>query len=172
MSHRQREQRTPVSISARLKSDLGWGDTQICNVSSRGMMMKSTPPPPVGSYVEICRGGISVVGRIKWIAADRFGMHAVEHIDLTELRSARRGPSAMVPDRRRRPRAAAQIWRLPDYQEQSAAAQRLGRMIQFVGIAGAAGLMSVGVSSAVASTLSKPFDAAKSVLSSPTREPT
>jgi hypothetical protein len=61
---RARAPRVSVEIKARLKSDRGWRDSLICNVSARGMLIRLTPPLPIGSYVEICRGSFTIVGRV------------------------------------------------------------------------------------------------------------
>lgn len=161
--HQSREQRTPVRIPARLKSDAGWGDAQICNVSSRGLMAKHTPPPPLGSYVEICRGSFSVVGRVRWIATDRFGVQAVELIDLDKLKDARSREASTLKERRRRIRVVEPTRPL-NIAEQSAAARRLGRTFEFVVLVAAVALGSVTLAGAVASTLAAPLDQVQGAL--------
>lgn len=161
--HQSREQRTPVRIPARLKSDAGWGDAQICNVSSRGLMAEHTPPPPLGSYVEICRGSFSVVGRVRWIATDRFGVQAVEDIDLAELTDARGRPASTLKERRRRPRTV-ELARAPSIAEQAATARRIGKAFEFVILVAAIALGSVTLAGAVASTLAAPLDQVQSAL--------
>lgn len=159
MSHyRPRERRIPVSIKARLKSDIGWGDTRICNVSSRGMMVKYSPPPPLGSYVEICRGEFSVVGRVRWIATDCFGLRALECIDIGQLENPRKVVIPMPGDRRRWPRhAPIRPARQPDLHEQAAAARKLRRRLEFLVIAGVGAMTALALVSAMASAFAAPL---------------
>lgn len=160
MSHkRARESRVPVSLKARLKSEIGWGDSQICNVSSRGMMVRHIPPPPLGSYVEVCRGPFSIVGRVRWIAGDRFGVQSLEDIDLDELRSPGKAPTAPVSDRRRRARpTASQVAQIPDYGAQLEASNRLARQLQFLVIVLAGMTMALILTQIIAGSLRTPLD--------------
>lgn len=156
---RARESRVLVSLKARLKSEMGWGDSQICNVSSRGMMVRHIPPPPLGSYVELCRGPFSIVGRVRWIAGDRFGVQSLEDIDLDALRSPGRAPAAPVSDRRSRARSAAsQVAQIPDFRQQLEASNRLARHLQFLVMAMAGMTMALILTQIVAASLRAPLD--------------
>ena len=173
MSHkRARESRVPVSLKARLKSEVGWGDSQICNVSSRGMMVRHIPPPPLGSYVEVCRGPFSIVGRVRWIAGDRFGVQSLEDIDLDELRSPGKAPAAPVSDRRRRARpAVSQIAQIPDYGAQLEASRRLARHLQFTVMVLAGMTMALILTQLFAASLKAPLDRVALALSVNDRAP-
>ena len=73
-SMRPREPRTSVRISVRLASDDGWGDAEVRNVSSGGLMAVSSLPPRRGSYVELRRESYSIVGRVVWSSGTSFGV--------------------------------------------------------------------------------------------------
>lgn len=141
---RHREPRVTVKLNARVKSDIGWGSSQICNVSPGGMMIRHIPAPPLNSYVEICRGSFSVVGRVRWIGCDKFGVQALETIDLDALSNPPTSPKAHNGDRRREERKAALSQPSPpSLAEQLAAAERQSRFLQFIIV------VVVGVSMAV-----------------------
>lgn len=163
---RSREQRTPVTIKARVKSEHGWGDSQICNVSSRGMMVRHIPPPPLGSYVEICRGPFSVIGRVRWIADDRFGLQALEDIDFAGLQNPQRARTSTVSDRRRRQRPAipseVQVTDLVSKLESS---QRVARRLQFGAILLGGVAMAFLAAQLAAAALVSPISRITSVLS-------
>ena len=97
-----REPRVPVLLSVRVKTDFGWGDAHVQNVSTRGMMATCITPPSRGTYVEVRRGAYVVVGRVIWSSRDRFGLFAQDAIDLSDLISTA-SPRAPA-DRRREPR--------------------------------------------------------------------
>lgn len=165
---RARERRVQVSIKARVRSEIGWGDSQICNVSSRGMMVRHIPPPPLGSYVEVCRGPFSIVGRVRWIAGDRFGLQALEDIDLGDLQN----PQVKIPDppaeRRRRPRPlAAASPATADLAARLAGSQRLARRLQLAVVALAGPIMALILTTLAAETLAAPLDRVSLALAEP-----
>ncbi|BBC72687.1 conserved hypothetical protein [Altererythrobacter sp. B11] len=160
-----REPRKPVRIPARLKTDLGWGDADIRNVSSRGIMAVCDKPPPRGSYVELRRGSYVVIGRVAWSALDRFGLQAQDRIELDDLMKPPASGNKRTGDRRRnsRGREARAVYR-PSTKERQEASIRFGRAFQFIAIAGVAGMAAVGVAYAVAGVLSQPMEAVSHAL--------
>ena len=169
---RAREIRVSVSLKARLKSEIGWGDSYICNVSSRGMMVRHIPPPPLGSYVEVSRGPFSSVGRVRWIVGDRFGVQSLEDIDLDALRSPGKTPATPVSDRRRRPRAAAgQVAQIPDFRAQLEASNRLARHLQFLVMVLAGMTMALILTQLLAASMRAPLDKVALALAADERAP-
>jgi hypothetical protein len=61
-------------IQARMRAGASWSDACILNVSSRGMLVKSSNMPQRGSYLEIRRGAYVIVARVVWANAGRFGV--------------------------------------------------------------------------------------------------
>jgi hypothetical protein len=164
-SRRTREHRTPVAIKARVKSEIGWGDSQICNVSSRGMMVRHIPPPPLGSYVEVCRGPFSIVGRVRWIAGDRFGLQAMEEIDFAELQNPQRARTPTVSDRRRRPRPAIPpAVQATDLVSRLESSQRIARRLQFVVVLLGGATIALFAAQLAAAAFLSPISRANSVL--------
>ncbi len=110
-----REDRKTVLITARMKDDTAWRDVAIRNVSSHGVMLQLPNPPERGSYVEIRRNALVIVGRVMWTAAGTCGLRTHEVLNLPtigELEAAQPGTHPGGPaahDRRKRARTPEDI---------------------------------------------------------------
>lgn len=82
---RAREDRIKVLIPSRMRVGGAWGDVVIHNVSSRGLMGGCDGPPAFGSYVEIRRGGIVIIGRVAWTSGRFFGMRTQDRLCVQSL---------------------------------------------------------------------------------------
>ena len=82
---RPREERITVLIPSRMRLGAKWVDVVIHNVSSRGLMGGCDEPPPPGSYIEIRRGTIVIVGRVQWIKGRFFGIKSQERLSVRAL---------------------------------------------------------------------------------------
>ena len=109
-----REPRQKLLIRARMRSDSGWADACILNVSSRGMLVQAPKVPAPGSYIEIHRGSYCVVARVAWNSHHRFGVRSQDVLVIGRL-LGEQAPAApatkvgtLVNDRRATPRASAQ----------------------------------------------------------------
>ena len=71
-----REPRTKVMIKARMRVGSAWHDTCILDLSSRGLMIQSSDPPPGGSYLELRRGRHVIIARVMWSHGRRSGLRA------------------------------------------------------------------------------------------------
>jgi hypothetical protein len=80
-----RAQRKTVFIKAHLKAGEHWRDITIGNVSASGLMVKSRVAPQVGSYAEVRRRGIVIIGEVVWSMSTRFGLRSLEPIDVEAL---------------------------------------------------------------------------------------
>jgi hypothetical protein len=100
-----REQRRRVTTRARMRTDSGWSDVTISDVSSRGMGLRSPRAPRRGDYIELCRHHHKLVARVMWSDGESFGILLSDPIVVEELLSSRPGrrPEA---DRRSQPRHA------------------------------------------------------------------
>jgi len=74
-----------VLIPSRMRLESRWLDVVIHNVSSRGLMAGCDQPPAVGSYVEIRRGTIVIVGRVQWNKGRFFGMRSQDRLSVKAL---------------------------------------------------------------------------------------
>lgn len=84
---KQREPRQAVMISARVRISNVWVDTQIRNVSSKGMMIDLETPLPRGAYVEIARKEWRTAGRVAWFGDGCCGLQTQDRVRLAELAS-------------------------------------------------------------------------------------
>lgn len=82
---RPREERITVLIPSRMRVGSAWADVVIHNVSSRGLMGGSDSPPAPGSYIEIRRGTIVIVGRVMWGKGRFFGVRTQDRISVKSL---------------------------------------------------------------------------------------
>lgn len=82
---RPREERVKVLIPSRMRVGSQWMDVVIHNVSSRGMMIGCDQPPAPGSYVEVRRGTIVIVGRAMWSKDRFFGIRSQDKLSVKAL---------------------------------------------------------------------------------------
>ena len=71
-----REQRMKVILPARMKDHRGWHDVRILNISSQGLMARSSAAPARGAYLELRRGGHVIVARVVWSNGQQFGVQS------------------------------------------------------------------------------------------------
>lgn len=159
---RPREERITVLIPSRMRLGAKWVDVVIHNVSSRGLMAGCDTPPAPGSYVEIRRGTIVIVGRVMWQKDRFFGLRSQDRLSVqglvNEPRLAQRPQQAKDSDQgeRRADRRLAHEARLARSVERSRA---FSSAFQFVIIA----LVGVSIAAAAAHSvygmLQRPADA-------------
>lgn len=82
---KQREDRHPVHMSARLRDADQWHDVQIRNISTHGMMLLMQQPPPRGTYIDVRHDNATLVGRIMWVEPGRCGVRIRERISVAAL---------------------------------------------------------------------------------------
>src|SRR4051812_38360012 len=75
-THKHRELRRRVMLPARIRTDTGWGDACILNVSSGGLLIHSGQAPAEGSTIELRHGGHAVTARVAWSDGPRVGLCA------------------------------------------------------------------------------------------------
>ncbi|QOT71563.1 PilZ domain-containing protein [Sphingobium fuliginis] len=115
IGYKPRETRHPVLIPARMRLGESWVEAVIHNLSSGGALVASDETPERGTYVEIRRGRLTIIGRVVWRKDRFFGIQAQGRLDIAaiinEPRLASRPRSANDPEssyeRRAQPRADA-----------------------------------------------------------------
>jgi hypothetical protein len=80
-----REDRQPLLLPARLLVDEGWQDAIVCNVSSRGMMLRCAMPPERNSFIEVRYKNLCFVGRVVWSSGSQCGIRTQDNIDYSQL---------------------------------------------------------------------------------------
>lgn len=71
-----REKRVKVVLRARMYIGASWSEVCIVDITSRGLGLQAARPPGRGEYVEIRRGAHTIIGRVIWSGAHRFGVAA------------------------------------------------------------------------------------------------
>lgn len=107
---RPRAARTAVTVPCRIRTDAGWADATIHNVSDRGLMVSMEAPPMRSSYVDIRRGTLVIVGRVVWSRGKRFGVRTQDRVRACDLLNEpvlhHRPSVGRSPDERRGPSRA------------------------------------------------------------------
>ena len=157
MPLKPREDRRPVSVPARLRSETGWSDVTIGNVSSRGMMLRCVAPPPQRAYIEVRHQGVCVVGQIVWINGTRCGVRTQDLVDVAGLLS-QGGRRALPPaNDRRAPSRPIDPPRQRTPAERAEASRRFARLFDFAVVAAAVGGAAVLAASLVYDAFTGPL---------------
>lgn len=83
-----REARQSVVFTVRIRQDSGWTDACIRNISSRGLKLEMKSPPPKGSFIEIRRGSLVIVGQVRWSEPNCCGLRTQDRITVAQLQRA------------------------------------------------------------------------------------
>lgn len=153
-----REPRQAVLLPVRIRAGLEWSDACVTNLSSRGLGLTSATPPSKGSYVELCRGEVTVVARVAWTRGRSFGVQLRERIDIRAA-AIERGQCEL-----REPELALQIREERRSRERltEEAAERsrfAARALQMVSIAMVAATAAIGLATMVEDALAQPLQA-------------
>ncbi len=62
-----------------------WSNGCIHDVSDRGLLISSAEPPRIGTYVDIRRGTLVIIGRVVWSGGRRFGVRTQDPVSLAAL---------------------------------------------------------------------------------------
>ena len=153
-----REARRRVMVAARMRTQDGWSDVLIRNVSSRGMLIETGTVAPRDKYVEVRSGSHAMVGRVCWRNASQFGIQTQDRVDIDGLAQrpstpAKRGtPRPPQEDRRQEPRLSA-----ADLARAAERSRLLGRATQSLFLGACVVIAAVTMASQVYETLAKPM---------------
>lgn len=136
---RPREDRITVLIPSQMRVDSRWLDVVIHNVSSRGMMVGCADAPTIGSYVELRRGAVVIVGRVQWCKGRFFGIRSQDRLSVRALidepQSAtrpQRKPGSDNDNERRERRADRQLAHEARMARQVERSRHFSSMFQFL----------------------------------------
>ena len=162
---RTREQRRTVALTARLRSDDGWYDVTIGNVSSRGMMLRGRALPAKGEFIEIRQRSVVVIGRVVWSQGASCGVRTQDKVDIPALLSpsATRPPAANL-ERRRAPRPAKMTHPGVAIARRAEASRRFARIFDWSIVAVGGALLAAALTDAAYSALRQPMDSARLAL--------
>ena len=164
MALRPRQPRRAVRIAVRVRTDTGWIDATVHNVSHRGMMLQSPQPLQRNQFVEIARGQTRVVGRIVWSDAARCGLQTQEAFDMDALQA---GAGRHRPGGERRREARAPTKPVRSFQEQGHHARMIGRSMERAVVAIVGATFAALIAAQALDTLSRPFAQVEAVLAAP-----
>jgi hypothetical protein len=141
-SLKPREERRKTAVRARLRTDRGWSDVTIGNVSSRGLLLLCVTPLPRNSFIEVRHHSVCIVGRIVWTHGVKCGVRTQDTVDIAGLLS-QTPQKRRAPGEERRVARDRQLRARPSAPEETAAAsRRFARVFDWtimVVVAGAAG---------------------------------
>ena len=80
-----REPRRNVVTNSRMRCGAAWQDARIFNISSRGLGLHASTPPPRGSYVEVRRGLHIIIARVVWVKGSRFGVRTQDAVPIDSV---------------------------------------------------------------------------------------
>jgi hypothetical protein len=152
-SHRPREWRRRVVLPARLRTDSGWSDACILNISSRGLLIHAKRPTVPGSTIELRHGEHAIVARVMWSNGPRVGLRAEERLPVEQILSLGQAPALQLTAVNGRP---AERRKRPRTHEDNRAR---GRLFEFAAIAMLAAAVAGFAFDIVHHALSKPLDA-------------
>jgi hypothetical protein len=163
--HRSRKVWTVVVVKCRMQSGGAWGDVCIHSVSARELIASSGKPPRRGSYVDIRRGTLVIIGHVTWIDGHRFGIRTQDTVSAAALvaepvLNKRPSDNKLAPDRRSPTRAATER-RTRHRVEQN---RVFASAFQFVCVVVAGVSFAAFAAVQVYHVLARPFDTAAALL--------
>ena len=156
---RQREERVRTLLPARMRSQSGWCDACILNISTGGLLVYSLGTAPTGSQVEIRRGSSLIIARVVWRKNQRIGLSshgpvAIQEVLVDDKIAAIVPANVAVPvERRKQPRSTDK-------------SRYVGRAMEFAATAVIAVTLAVAATAGVADMLSRPISAVTAALDS------
>ncbi len=150
-----------VLVPCRLHVGSTWCDASIHQVAPRLLVISSTGALEVGSYVDIRRGTLIIIGRVSWARGARFGIRTQDNVTahalVNEPRLAQRpgagtGASNAV-ERRGAGRARAPL----SVAARAERSRRLSSALQFIALTAATGGGAYVLASQLHVALSEPF---------------
>jgi hypothetical protein len=81
-----------------MRTEAGWSDVTIRDISSRGLGLRSARAPRRGDYVEVCRHHHKLIGRVMWAEGESFGVMLSDAIVVDDLLSSRPAPRGKSRD--------------------------------------------------------------------------
>jgi hypothetical protein len=163
--NKSREERATAFLNARMRADDGWSDVTICNVSSRGLMIRRGTSPAKGSYVEIWHQNVCVVGHVRWSQGGRFGIRTQDKIDISALlNSAPARRSLAGAERRSNSRPLPKSKAQPDVAAKADASRTIARVFEWTAVAIVGAVVAGMLVTAVNAALKGPMQQAQSAL--------
>lgn len=84
--HNERDIRFAVALNGFIRQRGIWSNARIENISSHGMLLRTSLPVGPGVQIEIRRAAFSIAARVVWRIGDLLGVRTDEIIDCLALR--------------------------------------------------------------------------------------
>src|SRR3982751_2658570 len=97
-NQKAREWRRRVVLPARMRTDSGWCDVSILNLSSRGLMVHTRLAAAKGSTVELCQGEHMITARVVWSKGPRVGLAAEALLPIEQILTPGRSAPLQMPE--------------------------------------------------------------------------
>lgn len=140
-------------LPARMRSNSGWSDACILNVSTQGLLIYSNGSAEPGSTVEVRRGGQLVVATVIWRQNQRIGLRSAHSVPVEDIISDETAASAVLScsepvtlERRRAPRCSEK-------------SRSQGRAIEFAFVAALGSVLAGWAAISVHQALTAPMSA-------------
>jgi hypothetical protein len=148
-----REQRRRTMLPARMRSQSGWSDACILNISSRGLLIYSNGLAQPGTFVEVRRGGQLVIARVVWRQNQRMGLCSPDPVHVEDIIRADSAAAATVSTA---PDVPTERRRIPRDPERS---RDHGRAAEFIAIVLIGGALAFAAMASMQETLARPLAA-------------
>ena len=155
---KQRELRRSVFVGARMRLGASWGDVNILNISSRGLMLHARQVPPRGSFLELRRGRHVIVAQVMWSNDCRFGVRTQDALSVDAILKEpdRSAPAARQPQDDAAP-VERRIRREGVRLERHEQSRMAGRAVEFACLGIACASAALIAYSAVVDSLGRPL---------------
>ena len=139
-----------------------WRDACILDLSSRGLMIQASNPPPGGSYLELRRGRHVIIARVMWSRDRRAGLRAQDELptDAIIAEPDRSDGPLIVPGGERRATPVARVPRATAHER----SRWRSRAWEFASLALVGLTFATLAYGAVAAVLEKPLLAVETAL--------
>ena len=140
-------------LPARMRTQAGWSDACILNISSRGLLIYSNGTAQPGSFVEVRRGGQLVIARVVWRKNQRIGLCSPDPVHVEDIIAADSAAAATVSTAAG---AAIERRRIPRDPERS---REHGRTLEFLAMVLIGGALALAAMESVEESLARPLAA-------------
>lgn len=149
----RRDVRHPVLIRARMRAGGLPADVCIRDISTRGACIVSAAPPVRGTIIELTGSCNPIVGRVVWVAGQRFGIEVRGRINVPAFVSRQKPTGLPAPHELVAPPGTEGFTRpVPRLRKES---RQTGALIQFVFAAFLAGCAAAFIAQTLYDSLSR-----------------
>lgn len=157
-----------MRLHARMRIDGEWTDATICNVSSRGLMIKSGFEPDRAVIAEVRYRNVTIIGQVRWAVGAQCGLRTQERLELDRiLGQPVVNPRAPGQERRSEHRQLGKDTKQPDHALRAEQSKRFAHILEWsaVGLAGA--MLATVMAQTASQALTAPLQEAREGLSKP-----